>query len=79
MLFLVLLDYFLINQVSKGLKKPNTFWLASALVEAEAVQDSGSSILPKLGNVLPLFINVRKWAGSLFISCLLHSFYPSKS
>ena len=72
LVFLVLLVLF--SKVSEGLKKSNTFWLASALVETEAVQDSDSCTLPKLENVLPLFINKRKWAGSLFILRLQDNF-----
>ena len=66
------------NQVSEGLKKPNTFRLASALVEAETFQDSGSCMPPKPGNGLLLFINLRKWADSLFISGLLNNFAQVK-
>ena len=32
----------------------------------------------KLGNALPLFINVRKWVDSLLISGLLHNFTQVK-
>ena len=39
--------------------KFNAFWLASALVEAESVQGTGSCMPSKLGND-PLLINVRK-------------------
>ena len=65
----------MINQVSKGLKKSNTFWLASDLVEVEAVLVFGSWMPTKLGKVLPLLINVRKCAGSLFISGFLSKSY----
>ena len=57
MLLVLLMYYFLINQVPEGLKKCSTFWLASALVEAEADQGTESCVPPKLGNALPLFIN----------------------
>ena len=33
----------------------------------------------KLGNGISLFINVRKWAGSLFVSALLHDFTQVKA
>ena len=39
--------------------KFKTFLLASALVEAETGQDTGSCLPPKLGNFLPLPINIR--------------------
>ena len=32
----------------------------------------------KLGNALPLFINVRKWVGSLFNSGLFYNFTQVK-
>ena len=32
-----------------------------------------------LGNAIPLLINVRKWAGSLFVSALLHDFTQVKA
>ena len=32
----------------------------------------------KLGNVLPIFINIRKWVGLLFNSGLLHKFTQVK-
>ena len=47
------LDYFPINPVSECLKKSNTFWLARVLIEAEAGQDSGNCMWPKLGKGLP--------------------------
>ena len=34
------------NRVFKGLKKPNTFWLVSAQVEAQAGQGTGSCMPP---------------------------------
>ena len=53
-------------------------WLASAQVEAEAGQDTGSYMPPKIGNALPLFINVIKCAGSLFNSGVLDNFIQVK-
>ena len=47
-------------RVSEGLNKSKTYWLASILVEAGVGQDTGSCMPSKLGNVTPLFINVRK-------------------
>lgn len=41
-------------------------------METGAVQDTGSCMLPKLGNAIPLLITVRKWAGSLLTSGLLN-------
>ena len=47
------------------------FWPASALVEAESGQDTASYMLLKLRNSIPLFINLRKWTGSLLTLGLL--------
>ena len=55
----------------EGLKKSNTFWLANAVLEAEAGQLHAMPC--KLGNALPLCINVTKWVGSLFTSGILHN------
>ena len=40
--------------------------------KAKSIGFLGTFMPPKLGNTLPLFINIRKWVGSLFTSCLLH-------
>ena len=40
---------------SEGLKNSKTFWLASALVEAGAGQDSGSCMPPRLRNAVQHF------------------------
>ena len=43
------------------------------MVEPGVGQDTGSFMTPKLGNVIPLFINVRKLIGLLFTSGHLHN------
>ena len=55
MLFLVLLMLFLINRAPENLKKSNTFWLASSLVEAESGKYAGSCMPPKLGNAYIIY------------------------
>ena len=77
MLFLVILGLFLINLVFEGLKKSNTFWLACALVDAEAVQDLRSSMSCDLNQEMPdhlTIVHVRKWVGLLSTSGLFSSF-----
>ena len=60
------------------LKKSNTFWLASALVEAGAGRALVAACMPsKLGND-SLFIEVSKWLGLLFTSGFLHSLIQVK-
>ena len=60
----------------EGLKKSNTFWLVSPVVETEGVQGAGSCMpSSNLGNALPLF---KKWVDSLFTSGLLDSFTQVK-
>ena len=77
MLFLVILGLFLINLVFEDLKKSNTFWLACALVDAEAVQDLRSSMSCDLNQEMLdhlTIVHVRKWVGSLSTSGLFSSF-----
>ena len=52
-LFLVYQDYFLLNWVLEGLKKSNNFWLACALVEAEAGQGTGNCMPCHLSYEMP--------------------------
>ena len=47
------MDYFLINWVFESLKKSNIFWLASALVEPETDQETGSLMLCHLSRDMP--------------------------
>ena len=46
---------FLINRAPENLKKSNTFWLASSLVEAESGKYVGSCMPPKLGNAYIIY------------------------
>ena len=64
------------NWVFQGLKKSNTFWFVSFLVEIKTGQGTGNcmSMPSKLENALLLFISVRKLVGSLFTSGLLYTF-----
>ena len=48
------------------------------MVEAGAGQNTGSCMLPKIEDAILLFINIRKWAGLLLTSGLLHNFTQIK-
>ena len=51
------------KEVSEGIKKFKNFSPVRTLVKARKGQATGSCMPPKLRNVTPLFINVRKGTG----------------
>ena len=53
-------------------------WLVIVLVESETSQSTGNCMPFKLENALQLFINVRKWVGSVLSSGLTFNFTQVK-